>query len=80
MQAPHCMHQFSLLLSSRRNLDCMASPQALITFVAVWIFPYGWSWSESWLFGAIVSAVDPVAVVAIMKAVSLQLYVLGGVR
>ncbi len=33
-------------------------------------FPYNWSWVESLLFGAMFSATDPVAVVAVLKEVS----------
>ncbi len=33
-------------------------------------FPYDWSWVESLLFGAMFSATDPVAVVAVLKEVS----------
>ncbi len=39
----------------------------LIGAVGVHVFPYGWKWSESVLFGAILSATDPVAVVALLK-------------
>ena len=41
---------------------------ALITLVAHYVFPYSWSWSQSFLFGSILSATDPVAVVSIMKS------------
>lgn len=34
-------------------------------------FPYNWNWVESLLFGAMFSATDPVAVVAVLKEVSL---------
>ncbi len=30
-------------------------------------FPYNWSWVESLLFGAMFSATDPVAVIAVLK-------------
>ncbi|MES1913893.1 MAG: hypothetical protein MHM6MM_006040 [Cercozoa sp. M6MM] len=30
-------------------------------------FSYGWSWSEAWLAAAIISATDPVAVVALLR-------------
>lgn len=33
-------------------------------------FPYDWSWIECLLFGAMFSATDPVAVVAVLKEVS----------
>ena len=41
---------------------------ALITMVAKYVFPYSWSWSQSWLLGSILSATDPVAVVSIMES------------
>ena len=41
---------------------------ALITLVAHYVFPYSWPWSQSFLFGSILSATDPVAVVSIMKS------------
>ena len=31
------------------------------------VFNYGWSWAEAIMFGAIISATDPVAVVALLK-------------
>lgn len=34
-------------------------------------FPYGWSWIDALLFGAITAATDPVAVVAVLKEVCL---------
>lgn len=39
----------------------------LIGSVAVYVLPYGWGWTEAVLFGAILSATDPVAVVALLK-------------
>lgn len=30
-------------------------------------FSYGWSWAEAFMFGSIMSATDPVAVVALLK-------------
>jgi NhaP-type Na+/H+ or K+/H+ antiporter len=41
----------------------------LIAVCAMYFFPYGWSWSESLLFGAMLSATDPVAVVAVLHEV-----------
>jgi NhaP-type Na+/H+ or K+/H+ antiporter len=32
-----------------------------------YIFPYQWSWSTSLLLGGLLSATDPVAVVALLK-------------
>ncbi len=40
----------------------------LITMVVRYVLPYSWSWSNSWLLGGILSATDPVSVVAIMEA------------
>lgn len=42
----------------------------LTALVCVYILPYGWNWSESLLVGSILSATDPVAVVALLKSVS----------
>lgn len=38
--------------------------------LARFLFPWEWSWSLCFLFGALVSATDPVAVVALLKEVS----------
>ena len=40
---------------------------ALTVVLGKFILPHQWSWAESWLFGAIVCATDPVAVVALLK-------------
>ena len=40
---------------------------ALSAVMAKFVFYYGWSWMESFLFGSIMSATDPVAVVAILS-------------
>lgn len=43
---------------------------ASLTAVLVkFTFPYDWSWVECLLFGAVFSATDPVAVVAVLKEV-----------
>jgi len=34
-----------------------------------YLFPYNWTWPQSFLFGAIVAATDPVAAVALLKEV-----------
>mmetsp|Transcript_54586 Transcript_54586/g.127608 ORF Transcript_54586/g.127608 Transcript_54586/m.127608 type:complete len:1367 (-) Transcript_54586:382-4482(-) len=39
----------------------------LIACLGRYMLPYGWAWTESVLFGAILSATDPVAVVALLK-------------
>jgi NhaP-type Na+/H+ or K+/H+ antiporter len=38
--------------------------------LAQWAFPFGWSWAMCLMFGALISATDPVAVVALLKEVS----------
>ena len=42
---------------------------ALTAAAVKYTFPYGWNWVESLLFGAMFSATDPVAVVAVLKEV-----------
>lgn len=39
----------------------------LTALVAMYIFPYGWGWAAGLTLGAILSATDPVAVVALLK-------------
>ena len=39
----------------------------LTSLMARYIFPYHWSWVTSLMFGTILSATDPVAVVALLK-------------
>ena len=39
----------------------------LTSLMARFIFPYNWSWVTSLMFGTILSATDPVAVVALLK-------------
>jgi sodium/hydrogen exchanger 10/11 len=39
---------------------------AIVAVFAVYIFPYRWSWLVSIMFGSILSATDPVAVVALL--------------
>jgi len=43
----------------------------LIALWAMYIFPYGWGFTESLLFGSILSATDPVAVIGLMKELAL---------
>ncbi|MFC3152886.1 cation:proton antiporter [Litoribrevibacter euphylliae] len=38
--------------------------------LAQWAFPFDWSWALCLMFGALISATDPVAVVALLKEVS----------
>ncbi len=43
---------------------------AVMTAVIMkYVFPYGWSWPQSFMFGAIVAATDPVAAVSLLKQV-----------
>ena len=35
-------------------------------------FPYGWSWTQALLFGAMMAATDPVATIAVLGSVSLS--------
>ncbi|CAF2692488.1 unnamed protein product [Rotaria sp. Silwood2] len=39
---------------------------SIVAVVAVYIFPYNWSWLVALMFGSILSATDPVAVVALL--------------
>mmetsp|Transcript_58801 Transcript_58801/g.144119 ORF Transcript_58801/g.144119 Transcript_58801/m.144119 type:complete len:1126 (+) Transcript_58801:508-3885(+) len=39
----------------------------LIAITGKYMFAYGWGWTESFLFGGIMSATDPVAVIALLK-------------
>jgi hypothetical protein len=41
----------------------------LIGVCARYFFPYGWTWPQCLLFGAMLSATDPVAVVAVLHEV-----------
>jgi len=42
----------------------------LTATLAKWVFPWEWSWAICLMFGALISATDPVAVVALLKEVS----------
>ena len=44
----------------------------IIAVLARYTFPYGWSWTESLLFGAMMAATDPVATVAVLSQVGVQ--------
>ena len=52
----------SILLAGPGVLLCTA----IIALCAIYIFPYQWSWLVGLMFGSILSATDPVAVVAIL--------------
>lgn len=43
---------------------------ALTAVFAKYVFPWDWSWPVCFMFGALISATDPVAVVALLKEVS----------
>lgn len=50
----------------------LAGPGVMIATILMatfshYIFPYGWDWNTCLFFGAMTSATDPVAVVALMK-------------
>ncbi|KAA0167706.1 hypothetical protein FNF27_07268 [Cafeteria roenbergensis] len=45
----------------------MAIGTGLTAAVGVYLFPYQWSWEASLMFGSILAATDPVAVVALLK-------------
>ena len=45
---------------------------ALTAVFVKYVFPYHWTWLESLLFGAMLSATDPVAVIALLQEVSLH--------
>ncbi len=42
---------------------------ALTAVFVKYVFPYNWTWLESLLFGAMLSATDPVAVIALLHEV-----------
>ena len=43
---------------------------ALTAVFVKYAFPYNWSWLESLLFGSMLSATDPVAVIALLHEVN----------
>lgn len=44
----------------------------LIGLAVRYIFPYDWDWNRCYMFGAMMSATDPVAVVALLKEVGVH--------
>eukprot|EP00878_Enallax_costatus_P006804 GHUV01007132.1.p1 GENE.GHUV01007132.1~~GHUV01007132.1.p1 ORF type:complete len:889 (+),score=286.27 GHUV01007132.1:1018-3684(+) len=67
-QEPH------LLRKNWGQILILAWPGVVITFLLIaicakYFFPYSWSWPQALLFGAMLSATDPVAVVAILHEV-----------
>ena len=45
----------------------MLAGTALTAAFARWVLPYDWSWVLCFTFGSILSATDPVAVLALLK-------------
>ncbi|KAA6417826.1 MAG: salt overly sensitive 1 [Trebouxia sp. A1-2] len=45
---------------------------ALTAVFVKYVFPYNWTWLESLLFGAMLSATDPVAVIALLQEVGAE--------
>ncbi|CAF4988841.1 unnamed protein product [Rotaria sp. Silwood1] len=63
--------QFYVIQPQILSAILLAGPGVLISIsivavVAVYIFPYNWSWLVALMFGSILSATDPVAVVALL--------------
>lgn len=73
--ACHCMLCYAMLRClCGLQILILAWPGVVVTFLLIavcarYIFPYGWSWPECLLFGAMLSATDPVAVVAVLHEV-----------
>jgi NhaP-type Na+/H+ or K+/H+ antiporter len=66
-----------ILWDSFGQVMLLAGPGVLLgTFITAtfthYVFPYGWSWPTTLTFGAIVSATDPVAVVALLNALGVS--------
>ena len=61
--SPHAAH-----LSAYSDIrECFHSSAFLTSLMARYVFPYNWSWVVALLFGILLSATDPVAVVALLK-------------
>ncbi len=65
-------HLFKRMFS---QIAILAVPGLIVTtsltaVLAYYFFPWGWSWTVCFLFGALISATDPVAVVSLLKEVS----------
>jgi NhaP-type Na+/H+ or K+/H+ antiporter len=64
-------NQFYVVQPQILSAILLAGPGVLISIgivslVGVYIFPYNWSWLSALMFGSILSATDPVAVVALL--------------
>lgn len=69
-----CTINFHLIKKTFGQILLLACPGVLLgsfltACVAKFVLPYGWSWDLSMAFGSILAATDPVAVVALLKAV-----------
>lgn len=67
-QEPH------MLRKSWVQIMVLAWPGVVVQFLLIglcakYVFPYNWTWPESFLFGAMMAATDPVAVVAVLQEV-----------
>ncbi len=65
-------HLFRRMLS---QISLLAVPGLILATVATavliqWLFPWEWTWPVALMFGALISANDPVAVVALLKELS----------
>ena len=58
----------------------MAVAAALSAVMAHFVFYYNWSWMECFLFGSIISATDPVAVVALLSSLGEYILKVVGLR
>jgi NhaP-type Na+/H+ and K+/H+ antiporter len=68
------MSQPCFVLSAHLQIMILAWPGVVVTFILIaicgrYFFPYGWTWPQALLFGAMLSATDPVAVVAVLHEV-----------
>lgn len=73
-ESAFCM-EVHLLRRMFGQIVILAIPGMIVAAIATaglakFLFPWGWSWPICLLFGALISATDPVAVVALLKEVS----------
>jgi NhaP-type Na+/H+ or K+/H+ antiporter len=62
--------------TSHHPLCLQAFPGVLIAMSSIAVlmrysFPYGWTWTQALLFGAMMAATDPVATIAVLGSVSM---------